>query len=807
MGATLPLLGYPRALPFEVEPRYTIWVKSRSITDWQNLETVSGTAIEGYSASELRVPGLTILAHPDARRIGERTALTALMSGNAVSLSRLEPSFSAPGQAQRRPLAVPHLSRQPLKLVAAGVDSFRLLRNRSRTRVVADGVAVDQRFDFSVEDLGRGIVLLLADRVALVLHPLDPAPPMDVPRFGLVGESTGIVAVRQQIARVADLKVPALVRGETGTGKELVATAVHQASPRRSKPFVPVNMGAIPATLAAAELFGAARGAYTGANRRRTGYFARAEQGTLFLDEIGETPPEVQVLLLRTLETGVVQPVGAETSLKVDVRILAATDSHLESEIAAGRFRAPLLHRLSGYEIRLPPLRERRDDIGRLLIHFLRQELEELGEVWRLDEPAAMPKPWLTASVVARLASWSWPGNVRQLRNVARQLVIGNRGEPRLELVPEVEVLLRDSGTPVAPAPPGEVTSPRAGVQDSASGERSVIRTILLTDLVDSTRLAEQLGNRGILGIMRRHDRAARGLLLEYGGREIDKADGFLLLFDRPIDALGYALEYHEILANLSRDLGVDLKARVGIHVGEVTLSQNDPADVARGAKPMEVEGLAKPLAARLMSLADGSQTLLTRSAFDLARQAAEEDHPLRGSQVRWVEQGFYHFHGVTDPVEVFEVGVEGMAPFTVPPNSEKVKRVQAAVPMPSLATRDPDSTLAKSAAAKPPESGPAESSRRKYRSPGEVTDEELLAALRSQAFRLQPTAAILGISRTSLYALIDKSSNIRKARDLTRDEIETCRVRCNDDLNAMAAELEVSRKGLRRRMTQLGLS
>ncbi len=781
-------------------------MKNRSITDWQNLETVSGTAIEGYSASELRVPGLTILAHPDVGRIGERAALTALMSGNAVALSRLEPSFGAPGEAQRRPMAVPHLSRQPLKLVATGVDSFRLLRNRSRTRVLADGVAVDQSYDFSAEDVERGIVLLLADRVALILHPLDPAPPMDVPRFGLVGESTGIVAVRQQIARVADLKVPALVRGETGTGKELVATAVHQASPRRTKPFVPVNMGAIPATLAAAELFGAARGAYTGANRRRTGYFARAEQGTLFLDEIGETPPEVQVLLLRTLETGVVQPVGAETSLKVDVRILAATDSQLESEIAAGRFRAPLLHRLSGYEIRLPPLRERRDDIGRLFVHFLRQELEELGEAWRLDDPAAMPRPWLTASVVARLAGWSWPGNVRQLRNVARQLAIGNRGEPRLELVPEVEVLLRDSVSSVAPATPG-VSPPEVDASDPKPGERAVIRTILLTDLVDSTRLVERLGNRGILGVLKRHDQAARSLLLEYGGREIDKADGFLLLFDRPIDALGYALEYHETLAELSSDLGVHLKARAGIHVGELTLSQNDPAEIARGAKPMEVEGLAKPLAARLMSLADGGQTLLTRSAFDLARQAAEKDHPLRGPDVRWSEHGFYDFHGVTDPVEVFEVGVEGMAPFTVPPDSKKVKRVQTAAPIHPAGTKNRDGVVAEPVAADAPEADPVESSRRRYRSPGEVAEEELLAALRSQAFRLQPTAAVLGVSRTSLYALIDKSPHIRKARDLTREEIESCRVRCADDLDAMAADLEVSRKGLRRRMTQLGLN
>src|SRR5262249_36055632 len=149
------------------------------------------------------------------------------------------------------------------------------------------------------------------------------------------------------------------------------------------RPFLALNLGALPPSLAAAELFGATRGAFTGAEQARRGYFRRAHGGTLFLDEIGETPQEVQPLLLRGLESGEIQPLGSEERVHADVRIVAATDTDLEQAVATGRFRGPLLHRLGGYAIRLPALRERRDDIGRLLVHFLRCELAALGEEHR----------------------------------------------------------------------------------------------------------------------------------------------------------------------------------------------------------------------------------------------------------------------------------------------------------------------------------------------------------------------------------------------------------------------------------------
>ena len=202
-----------------------------------------------------------------------------------------------------------------------------------------------------------------------------------------------------------------------------------------------------------------------------------------------------------------------------------------------------------------------------------------------------------------------------------------------------------------------------------------VIRTLLVTDLVASTRLVESLGDARASKVATRHDRAARDLLPRFHGLEIDKTDGFLLLFERPIDAVGYALAYHQTLTELSRELGIELEARAGIHLGEVLLRENSPADIARGAKPLEVEGIAKPTAARVMSLAQGNQTLLTHSAFDLARRSAV-DVELPSRSVSWLAHGSYRLKGVEEPVEIFETGAPGLAPLAVPPDSDKAHRV-----------------------------------------------------------------------------------------------------------------------------------
>ena len=228
--------------------------------------------------------------------------------------------------------------------------------------------------------------------------------------------------LRRDIARVATCGLDVLIRGETGSGKELVARALHAQSERAVGPLVPVNMAAIPAGVAAAVLFGSARGAFTGAERNSVGYFQQAEGGSLFLDEVGDTPEEVQPQLLRALQEREVQPVGGPLR-KVDVRIISATDAALDAPDS--RFRSALRHRLGSAEIRVASLREHPEDIGELLCLFLQRACAETGSISML--PTASEDP-------LRIARWAelfyhcqrhaWPGNVRELSNCARQLVL-----------------------------------------------------------------------------------------------------------------------------------------------------------------------------------------------------------------------------------------------------------------------------------------------------------------------------------------------------------------------------------------------
>ena len=202
----------------------------------------------------------------------------------------------------------------------------------------------------------------------------------------------------------------------------------------------------------------------------------------------------------------------------------------------------------------------------------------------------------------------------------------------------------------------------------------AVVRTLLLTDLVESTRLIERLGDVRSSEILADSDRIARDLLVRFDGTEIDKTDGFLFLFERPIDAVRYALAYHTALAELESRTGASISSRAGIHLGEVVLRENAPGDVELGAKPVEVDGLAKHTAARLMSLAGAKQTLLTRGAFDLSRRGSVGETTL-DEALQWLAHGQYRFKGVTEPMEIFEVGIAGFAPLAAPLDSEKASR------------------------------------------------------------------------------------------------------------------------------------
>jgi two-component system nitrogen regulation response regulator GlnG len=403
------------------------------------------------------VPALTIVSHPVPSRAGERLLLRALADGKEVALSRNAPEFSRPGHSSSVPLNDPSVSRKPITFAPGARGGVRLRVEDGGTHVVM-GEPVQGSRELGPEAVAAGVALELGGRVVLLLHQVDLSIPDAKDTLGMVGESSGVRRVRRHIEQVADLDVPVLVRGETGSGKELVARAIHERSRRKDGPFVSVNLGALPKELAAAELFGARKGAYTGATQDREGFFRAAEGGTLFLDEVGEASTEVQVMLLRVLESGELYPVGGQRPVRTDVRLIAATDALLEEQIREGSFKAPLMHRLAGYSIRVPPLRERREDLGPLFIHFAREELEALGEAHRLAPGDAFAEPWLPASLAAWLVRYDWPGNIRQLRNAARQLVIGSRGQPRLVLDPqlarELEIDLPTPGRPPEAPPP-----------------------------------------------------------------------------------------------------------------------------------------------------------------------------------------------------------------------------------------------------------------------------------------------------------------------------------------------------------------
>ena len=259
----------------------------------------------------------------------------------------------------------------------------------------------------------------------------------------IIGEDPVLRSVLLRATRVAPTTMPVLVTGESGTGKELLARALHELGPAPAGPFVAVNCGALPRELAESELFGHERGAFTGAAARRSGWFEEASGGTLVLDEIGELPLELQPKLLRVLETGRLRRVGGAGEAAVRVRVVAMTLRDLEREVARRAFREDLYYRLAGFHLALPPLRERRDDVPLLALHFLRELEPELGPR-RLD-----------AGALAALRAARWTGNVRELRNVVRRAAVLTRdwiGEADLELAPLAAYRLGEEDAPPAVA-------------------------------------------------------------------------------------------------------------------------------------------------------------------------------------------------------------------------------------------------------------------------------------------------------------------------------------------------------------------
>lgn len=301
-----------------------------------------------------------------------------------------------------------------------------------------------------------------------------PSPDTDAP-FGLIGSSQQIRKLTGTIRRVAASDVPVLIEGETGSGKELVARGIHDASGRSNRPFIVVNCGAISPELIESELFGHERGAFTGATAQRKGAFELANGGSIFLDEIGELPLLLQPKLLRVLEQKEVKRVGGNDLLLTDVRILAATNRNLREEVARKSFREDLYFRIGAITISLPPLRDRREDVPKIARHFLS----------RMRNHTAVPVPALSPEAVDALVSYDWPGNVRELRNAVQRAVVMLEGE---ELTAEDFAFLRR-------------TSAQEAEPEAASGlsrweraERANILGELARQMGNKTKTARELG-------------------------------------------------------------------------------------------------------------------------------------------------------------------------------------------------------------------------------------------------------------------------------------------------------------------------
>ncbi|TAK81361.1 MAG: sigma-54-dependent Fis family transcriptional regulator [Betaproteobacteria bacterium] len=310
-------------------------------------------------------------------------------------------------------------------------------------------------------------------------------------RHAIVGDSPAVRRLLAQVAQVAPTDSTVLIQGETGTGKELVARAIHDASPRRDRPLVKLNCAALPRELVESELFGHEKGAFTGALQQRRGRFELADGGTLFLDEVGELPLEAQAKLLRVLQERELERVGGTCSFKVDVRVIAATNRDLKAEVAAGRFRSDLYYRVNVFPITVPSLRERRDDIPVLIRHFAAKMARKLGRQIGGISPA----------FIDSAKACDWPGNIRELENMVERAMIMSRGD-MLDGAPVLSA--SQSAEPVAiPA--------QATLEEM---ERAHIRRVL-----DDTRWVIE-GERGAARILGLNPSTLRGRLRKLGIRK-----------------------------------------------------------------------------------------------------------------------------------------------------------------------------------------------------------------------------------------------------------------------------------------------
>jgi len=458
------------------------------------------------------VPRLRLLYHPDLARIGAVSHPDlAFEHGEWVAVGRGAPLFASPSQRDVwRPLEDPTISRTQLRIRWLREEACFEVEPSSSAKRRLHAIRLDAEPPpagaeiRAPERLAPGSCVAIEDRVLLGLEATSRAHFIDEDRLGLIGESEEMWRLRADIQEVARFRKPALILGETGAGKELVASAVHQEGPSAAGPFKAINCAALPEQLVESMLFGHARGAFTGADASREGLFRAADGGTLFLDELGEMPIGVQPKLLRTLQDGLVTAVGQHQSVRVDVRLVAATNRDPAAEIAAGRLRADLYHRLAAHVVHVPSLAARRLDVPALFLHFLerlRRDHPEIAWLWR-DGPrfrAAVP-----LSFFVELMRRGWEGNVRELENVAEQTARRNLREGPFQrpALPSALASLPPESPPSAPpsAPPSTAAkaapAPPSAPPSAHLGEASQLLGIArktVAKLLDEEALAAVL--------------------------------------------------------------------------------------------------------------------------------------------------------------------------------------------------------------------------------------------------------------------------------------------------------------------------
>ncbi|MBC3872347.1 sigma 54-interacting transcriptional regulator [Undibacterium flavidum] len=435
--------------------------------------------------------GLTIAWHPDTNRIGEQFVGTT--EAGTIELSRFTPAFSAVN-GDPLPVGYSGISRDPLRIVRDAHDGITICPPNSRMVVEINGEEIREPRHFSAEQIDLGTIIALGRAVFVCIHWMRCLPKHN-PVDNFLGVGSNAIFTRDLIRLAATNDNTVLLLGETGTGKEVAAQAIHNLSKRSASRMVSVNMAALNESLAAADLFGASKGAYTGAQSSREGYFSEAQNSTLFLDEIGNTPSTVQPMLLRVLENGEYRPLGATRDARSSARLITATDQDLYHT----NFNHALVRRLESFIIRIPPLRARREDIGLLICHLAQR-----------NDFAQVNLGLIPPGLISDMLNFEWPGNIRQLSNVLKRTLLSlQMGEyPQLANMveaPKVTVMasaeLRKASFTGSATPPSKIEVPltSSASREATEGANEITNPIERKKLRDLTE-------QDVIEAMHRHD-------------------------------------------------------------------------------------------------------------------------------------------------------------------------------------------------------------------------------------------------------------------------------------------------------------